>query len=64
MKNIDKISLENAIRLFERNYINQIEASTFNGLKQIHKYLFDGLYDFAVSIVNVALKIIINLKCA
>lgn len=47
MKNIDKQSLENAYRLFESNDIEKIEIGTCKGLQEIHKYLFDSLYDFA-----------------
>jgi cell filamentation protein len=47
MKSIDKNSLENAYRLFESNDINKIEIGTTKGLKEIHRYLFEGLYDFA-----------------
>jgi len=46
MKNIGKNSLENAYRLFESNDIDKIEIGTTKGLKEIHRYLFDGLYDF------------------
>ena len=47
MNKIDEKSLENAKRLFASNDINSIEIGTVKGLRQIHKYLFDGLYDFA-----------------
>ncbi len=47
MKNIDKKSFNNAYNLFETGYINQIEIGTVKGLQQIHKYLFNDLYDFA-----------------
>lgn len=47
MKNIDKESLEKAYHLFESNNIDKIEIGTTKGLKQIHKYLFYKLYDFA-----------------
>ena len=39
MKNIDKVSLENAFRLFDSGEIEKIEIGTFSGLKQIHLFL-------------------------
>jgi cell filamentation protein len=56
MQNIDKHSLENAKRLFETKDIDRIEIGTLHGLQQIHKYLFDELYDFAGQIrpVNIS----------
>ncbi len=53
MKNIDKLSLENAFRLFESGDINQFEIGTTKGLQQIHFYLFESLFDFAGKIRTV-----------
>lgn len=47
MKNIDQNSLENAYRLFETGDIGVKEIGTTKGLKDIHRYLFRDLFDFA-----------------
>ena len=47
MKQIDEISLQKAFQLFESGDIERMEIGTTKGLQQIHKYIFDGLYDFA-----------------
>lgn len=44
---IDAQSLQNAYHLFESAIIEQIEVGTTKGLCEIHRYLFEGLYDFA-----------------
>ena len=50
--NIDDKSLQKAHALFDSGDIKNIEVGTSRGLCQIHKYLFDGLYDFAGKIRN------------
>jgi len=47
MNETDKKSLEKAIELFVSNEINNFEVGTTNGLKQIHKYIFDNLLPYA-----------------
>ena len=47
MSETDKKSLENSKKLFSSGNINNIEVGTIKELQQIHKYLFEGLYDFA-----------------
>lgn len=46
MKEIDSKSILNAYKLFETNYIEKIEVGTTKGLCEIHKYIFNNLYDF------------------
>ena len=47
MREIGAKSLENARRLFESKDIDRMEVGTVKGLRDIHRYLFGGLYDFA-----------------
>ncbi len=44
---IDSKSKHKAYALFESSFIESIEVGTTKGLRQIHGYLFGGLYDFA-----------------
>ena len=45
-KEEEKITKLKAIELFETGKLNTFEVGTFNGLSQIHKYLFEDVYDF------------------
>ncbi|MFZ7175439.1 protein adenylyltransferase Fic [[Pasteurella] aerogenes] len=44
---IDRLSKENAYRLYDSGDIHRLEVGTTKGLQDIHRYLFQGLYDFA-----------------
>lgn len=46
-KEEEKITKKKAIELFETNKLDDFEIGTFNGLSQIHKYLFEDVYEFA-----------------
>ncbi len=43
----ERITKIKAIELFETEKLDEIEIGTFKGLSQIHKYLFDEIYEFA-----------------
>ena len=47
MKDLDRQGLAKAKALFETGDVNSIEVGSFKGLLQIHKYHFNGLYDFS-----------------
>lgn len=49
----EKISKKRAKELFESGALNRMEAGTFEALVEIHKYLFEEIYDFAGEIRNV-----------
>lgn len=50
---VDAKSKTKAYALFESSLLDSIEIGNVNGLKQIHGYLFGGLYDFAGKIRTV-----------
>lgn len=52
----EKISKIKAKKLFDSGKIENIKVGTFAGLKQIHKYLFEDIYDFTGKLrtVNIA----------
>ena len=52
-KTEEKISKEKAIKLFDEGIIDTIKVGTLAGLQQIHKFLFEDIYDFAGQIRNV-----------
>ena len=52
-KKEEKISKKKAVMFFDSGKINTIEAGTVEGLKQIHKFLFEDIYDFAGQIRDV-----------
>ena len=52
-KKEEKISKLKAIKLFDSGKIDTIKAGTVEGLKQIHKFLFEDIYDFAGQIRDV-----------
>jgi len=52
----EKISKKKAKELFETGYLNTLTAGTFETLKEIHRYLFEDIYEFAGQLrkVNIA----------
>lgn len=52
----EQISKKKAVELFEKGILDKLEAGKFSSLQEIHKYLFDEIYDFAGKIrtVNIA----------
>ena len=43
----EKITKLKAAKLFKENILDTFEVGTFKGLSQIHKFLFEDIYDFA-----------------
>lgn len=49
----EKISKAKATKLFDSGYLDNLVAGTFNALVEIHKYLFEDIYEFAGKIRTV-----------
>lgn len=49
----ERISKKKAVELFENGMLENLEAGKFQTLYEIHKYLFDDIYDFAGKIRTV-----------
>ena len=49
----EKISKVKATKLFDSGYLEELKAGTFNSLSEIHKYLFEDIYEFAGKIRTV-----------
>ena len=52
----ERISKKRAVELFENGMLENLEAGKFQTLCEIHKYLFDDIYDFAGKIRTVNLS--------
>lgn len=52
-KEEERITKIKALELFDTNKINEFEVGSFDGLSEIHKYLFSDVYDFAGDLRNV-----------
>ena len=55
MKNEELQSKKRAIELYDSGKINEFEVGTTEGLKQIHRFLFQDVFDFAGKIRGVDL---------
>lgn len=49
------LSKKRAMQLWDKNILNSFEVGTFKGLRQIHRYVFQDIFDFAGEIRNVNL---------
>lgn len=52
----EKISKQKAIQIFENGFLDKFTAGSLESLKEIHRFLFSDIYDFAGEIrtVNIA----------
>ena len=52
----EKISKKKALEMFQTGFLNSLQAGSLEALIQIHKYLFEDIYEFAgrLRVVNIA----------
>ena len=43
----ERISKTKAVKMFETDFLDNLEAGKFDTLAKIHKYLFEDIYPFA-----------------
>lgn len=55
----ERISKKKALALFENGVLDTLPAGKFSTLQAIHKYLFEGIYDFAGKLRTVNLARVI-----
>lgn len=55
-KEEERISKKKAVEMFQTGFLNTLNAGTVDSLLQIHRYLFEDIYDFAGEVreVNIA----------
>ena len=51
----ERISKKKALELFDSGKLDRLQAGTFESLKEIHKYLFEDIYEFAGNLRTVNL---------
>ena len=49
----ERISKKKAVELFENGYLDKLPSGTFRTLSEIHRILFDDIYEFAGKIRSV-----------
>ena len=52
----EKISKKKAVELFESGRLDSLEAGTYSALAEIHKFLFEDIYEFAGKVREVNLS--------
>ena len=52
----EKVSKQKAVEMFETGFLDRLEAGTYRSLAEIHRYLFEDIYEFAGKMreVNIA----------